>query len=96
MDRHGQFRINSDINITGQITTECKSQRRDSSLINKISNFPVVTLSKYVFLYLSRYRSNSNLGKERRRFFKQGRSLVVATAESFPVVIPENYILILS
>ena len=96
MDRHGQFRINSDINISDQITTECKSQRRDSSLINKISNFSVVTLEKYVCLYLSRYRSHSNLGKGGRRFLTQGMSLVVATSDRFQVAMPANYILILS
>ena len=46
MNPHGQFRANRCINISFQVSTEYKSQRRVSSLINKISIFPVVTLAK--------------------------------------------------
>ena len=63
MNHHGQFSVNSNIYITFQIIPLYKGQRRDSSLINKISNFPVVTLVKHVFLYLSILCKNSNLGK---------------------------------
>ena len=42
-----------------------KNQRRVSKLINKISILPVITRAKYVFRYLSIYRSNSNLGKKK-------------------------------
>ena len=97
MNHHGQCRLNSDSNITSQITTGCISQRRGSILINKITIFPVVTLAKYVFLYLSIHNSNSNLGKgEVRRYSKQGRDLTVAIVAIFPIATPTKYTNILS
>ena len=55
MSHHDQFRVNSGININFQIINECKSQRKISSLIHKISNLPVVTVAKYIVLYRSIY-----------------------------------------
>ena len=66
MNHHGEFRVNSGININVQITTKCKSQKKVSSLSKKISILLVFTRAKYVFLYLGIYRSSSKLGKEEK------------------------------
>ena len=66
MIHYNQCRVNSDMNITFQITTECVSQRTGSSLISKITIFPIVTIVTYFFRYLSIHNSNSNLGKGTR------------------------------
>ena len=64
MNHHGQFRVNSGMDIMFQITIDWKIQRSCISLINKISNLPIVTRANYVFRYLVIYLSNSKLGNE--------------------------------